>query len=178
MAARDAGAALVVALVTWWAGADVGHALAWGAVAVVVWHLWRAAPGWDVSQWRAPMRAAPLGTRDDVTRLALRFGDRSGVEPAGLRRLRDVARARLAGHGLSLDDPADADRVAALLGPAAVAALRADRGTRVPLRQVDAVVAALDRLDPRPAPDAPGDEPRDRPRPTDPRTTARGEPRA
>lgn len=142
---------VLAALVPWFLGVDPWHALAFGAVTLTIAVLWRGAPDWDDAAWRPGTRPAATGVRDDVSRLAAAVGRRRTVDGApALRRLRAVARVRLARHGVDLDDPADAPRVAALLGRSAPAVLRAGAGH---VRRTDylSCLGALERLD-RPTP--------------------------
>ena len=138
---------VLAVLVPWYLGVDLWHALAFGAVTLTVAVLWRGAPDWDDASWRPGARPAATGVRDDVSRLAAAVGRGRTVEGApALRRLRAVARVRLARHGVDLDDPADAPRVAALLGGSAPALLRADT-TRARRTDVVACLSALENLD-------------------------------
>lgn len=146
------GCVVLVALVAWWLGTDVGHAVAFGVAAGLVVHLWFVVGGADVSDWQAEMLPAPHGTRDDVSRLGwdLAPGER-GTSAARLRRLREVARERLAPHGLDIDAADHAQQVAELLGTRAAGVL-ARTATRVRAADVEATLAALARLAPHPPP--------------------------
>jgi hypothetical protein len=171
-------AALVLvasAAVAWWAGMDPGHAVAVGAACAVAVLLWRAAPAWDAAEWTPAVRTVPPGTRDDVTRLAWSLaGDRGrgGAGSAGgasLRRLRVVARNRLAAHGLDLDDLADREQIVALVGAGAYDVVRPGPSATVRRGDFAACLAAFARLDP--VPSVPSPAPSSTPSPT-------GEPRA
>jgi hypothetical protein len=141
---------LVAAVIAWWAGMDVGHAVAVGGGAFAVVVLWRAAPGWDAADWRPGARATPPGTRGDILKLGWSLGSnrgRTGVDTVGLRRLRALARTRLERHGLDLDDAAHRDRIVALLGPRAYEVVRPGRSARPRLRDFEACVTVVARLD-------------------------------
>jgi hypothetical protein len=141
---------LVVALaLAWWAGVDAGHALAFAGAGVVVVFLWRTAPGQDATAWPRPGRRPQHGARDDVARLAWSLGtnrDRSGVDAVGLRRVRTLARARLALHGLDLGDSEQRDRIEALIGAPAYDVVRPSRAIRPSLRELEVCVLALQRV--------------------------------
>lgn len=99
-------------------------------------------PGWH-GPWPARPRTATGGGSGQVWRLAnrlRRFDDE--YDPALQHRLRSLAATRLRRLGLEWDDP----RAAEALGPAVHAALSAPM--RAGLRDVDAVVTAIERLDP------------------------------
>ncbi|MFC8732639.1 hypothetical protein ACFT5B_09290 [Luteimicrobium sp. NPDC057192] len=142
---------VLAVVVPWYLGVDPWHALAFGAVALTIAVLWRGAPDWDEAAWRPGSRPPASGVRDDVSRLSMVVGrGHLPVGPAAVRRLRAVAAVRLARHGVDLDDPADAPRVAALLGPHAPAVLRGDV-TRVKRPAFVACVDGLERLDRAPS---------------------------
>ncbi|MGC5166731.1 hypothetical protein [Luteimicrobium sp. DT211] len=142
---------VLATVVPWYLGVDPWHALCFGAVTLAIAVLWRGAPDWDDAAWRPGSRPAATGVRDDVARLAAAVGrGRASVHQPALRRLRGVARTRLARHGVDLDDPADAPRVVALLGRHAPAVLSSG-ATEVRRAAFVACVDALERLDASPA---------------------------
>lgn len=93
------------------------------------------------------------GTRNDVSSLSWSLIARRGaVTDRARQRLRALATARLAGHGIDLDDPAHAHEGRRLLGVAAWEAITAEAedGRPVRTRAFLAAITALERLDPSP----------------------------
>ncbi|WP_053205865.1 hypothetical protein [Jiangella muralis] len=101
-------------------------------------------PGW-YGRWPARPKPASGGGSGQVWRLANRLRRyENDYDPALHQRLRSLAAARLRRLGLEWDDP----RAAEALGPDVHAALSAQT-MRPSLRDVDAVVSAIERLDQR-----------------------------
>jgi hypothetical protein len=91
------------------------------------------------------------GARREIKQLSWSIGgSRTRLDEPAVRRLRRLAVARLAAHGVNLDDPRQQPQAEALLGRTAYRVLS------VPSAQHASVlmrcVAALDRLDARPGP--------------------------
>lgn len=100
-----------------------------------------------------PRRLDPqhLGTRREVEQLRWTMtGRRRLIGEPVLRRLRAVAQHRLARHGVDLHDPAQAERVTALVGATAYSVLITDQSNPVDYATFERCVAALERLDDHP----------------------------
>lgn len=109
-----------------------------------------ADPGWDRRHY-----VRRHGARGEVQDLAWTMVGRDGrIGERVLRQLREVARSRLARHGLTLDDP-DVERV---LGSRALRTLTTTRSPLPSVADVRHTLDVLDRLGPRrtPATDDPG----------------------
>ena len=140
-----------VGVCAWYLGMDAAHATGLGAVTAAfvacLSLLGEASPiAWPPEP--VPPRA---GSRRDVVQLGWALGARGGkASPEGVRRIRLLAARALAGHGVNLDDPADADEVERLLGAPVVALLeRGSPGLRT--TQIGALLGRLEELAP-PAP--------------------------
>jgi hypothetical protein len=135
----------------WVVGMDSWHAATLGLVLVAAGLCWVAVPGHRDVAWPETGGPQEEGARWDVARLSWALRPVRGRVPhAGLRHVQDLARQRLALHGLDPGDPADRPAIERLVGEAAYAtlALPATRPPRV--RAVFHCLDALDRLDPAP----------------------------
>lgn len=135
----------------WLVGVDVPFVAAAAAVPLLIGILLDTSSGDDGTLWDPAAPTGSPGARKDLTRLswALQSHRREGdaVSDAAVTRLRDLASVRLARRGLSLAEGADEERIRALLGDSAYAALTA-RSTLKPNRiHVDIALQALARLD-------------------------------
>lgn len=146
--------ATAAGLLAWDLGLDAGHALLLGAVVLGAGILQLALPDLQTPELPEPPSRVADGVRQDVASLAFAMRGEKGMvrEPVVLR-LRELAARRLAAHGLDLADPADADRVAGLLGPAARALTAL--APRLSRRDVAACLDTLDALARRAAPGTP-----------------------
>lgn len=92
----------------------------------------------------------PVGGRRDLEQLAWSMVEhRTRIRGIVLTRVEGIAVHRLAEHGLDPRRPQHADAVRSLVGPAAWAVLRPDRGERpVTPKALDATLLALERLPP------------------------------
>jgi hypothetical protein len=126
---------------------DVLHAVLLAAVVVVVAAAWRRAePGQEVRWPPLPDEDRP-GARPDVSELSWSTFSRDGT--VGLRvtaRIRTLAVARLAAHGVDAADPAQFDRARRLLGDRVAHGLASDRPPTG--REAHAWLDAIDRLSP------------------------------
>lgn len=144
------GTGVVVTVVAVTFAVDLGHATSLGAggvlLALVLAHVREGeSTTWPEARWQETD-----GSRLEVAALSWSLLGRGGrVTEGALRRLRAVARGRLARNGLDLDDPAHHETIAALLGPAAweVLTTTADMPSR---RQYEQCVRALERAEPDP----------------------------
>src|SRR5690554_6314006 len=144
-------AGAVVAAVSKVVGLDLLHAIFLGlAAVVVVLAVVVVRRGGARAAWLPDNRTETDGSRLEVAALSWSLLGRGGrVSEGALRRLRAVARGRLARNGLDLDEPAHHEAIAALLGPAAweVLTTTADMPSR---RQYEQCVRALERAEPDP----------------------------
>ncbi|WP_028045667.1 hypothetical protein [Cellulomonas sp. URHE0023] len=87
------------------------------------------------------------GARGEVQELAWAMVARDGrVSERMLRRVREVATARLARHGLDLADPADESAIQELVGSKAFRTLTRTRSPRPKMSEVRQAVDALERI--------------------------------
>ncbi|SEF18520.1 hypothetical protein [Jiangella alba] len=120
-----------------WRPILIGVCVTAGALAVL-----GIPPGW-YGRWPARPKPSSGGGSGQVWRLANRLRRyEHDYDPALHQRLRSLAAARLRRLGLEWDDP----RAAEALGPDVHATLSAET-MRPSLRDVDAVVSAIERLD-------------------------------
>jgi hypothetical protein len=109
------------------------------------------------------------GARREIKQLSWNIGgDRRRLDEPAVRRLRGIAAARLAAHGVDLDDPRHRQQAEVLLGRSVYRVLSTPAGQ--PASVLMRCVAALDRLDARP-PD-PASARASRPAPSVPGRTA------
>lgn len=144
-------AALLFALIFWFFGANVWHAILIGAgittVALLGWLAMAIQVG--DSPWLSRDRSNRAGSRSDISELSWSLRGNSGG--AAVWRLRRVARQRLARHHLDLDKAADRPRIEQLIGRRSYQVLarsgRRATGLRALLRCLD-TLDGLDALDP------------------------------
>jgi hypothetical protein len=137
----------IVAIVCWYFGADVWHAIAIAAcvcAAGVAWAAWpeeRATPWHDHDEWQS-------GGRSDVVRLSWSLYRRRGRASAeALRRVQAIGRRRLALRQLDPLDPSHAPAIERLLGGEALAVLRSSERDSAPPPTMRSLVHCLDALD-------------------------------
>jgi hypothetical protein len=138
--------ALLVAGICWFVGADVWHALLFGAVLTMLGLVSLHGLGADVGtiNWRVGSTNRH-GARRDVDQLSWSMrGSYGRVDSAAVWRVQKLARHRLALHGLDLLNPADQPRVQQLIGRRAY--LVVTRGERRPA-SLRALLQCLDALD-------------------------------
>lgn len=153
---------VVVATAMYLFGLPVLPAAVGGLVAAVVTLLVQRLDADDEPDWTPPGYDRRRGSRGDVQELAWSVAGRDGrAGERVLRRLRDVARVRLARHGLDLADPADAPAVERLVGGRAFMTLTRRSHPLPRVSDLQHTLEVLERLGParhdvaRPAGDAP-----------------------
>ena len=147
--------ALAATVTLVWLGVlDPVHAALLAAVVVGTAYVWRTLDEGEDLAWQPVPEDRRDGARNDVSELGWASFTRNGaVGDRMRRRLRALAAARLAEHGIDLDDPgrrADADR---LLGPDVVEGLTSRRPAY--RGEVHRWLDAIDALVPSPAHRAP-----------------------
>lgn len=147
---RAAAAAALAAVICWYFGVNVWHAILLGcAVTVVSFAVMAGAstPALRDLGWHYRSRRR-LGSRNEIARLAQSL--RSGWEPVGLtaeRRLQQLARRRLALEGLDLLNRDHGDAIERLIGGRAYRTLVHPLGRRPRLRALLRCLDALDAID-------------------------------
>jgi hypothetical protein len=141
--------AVVAAGITWFFGVDVPLSLAVGGVVAAVGLTWTAVRDGPPLTWPVPpVRSAP-GARRELSETAWALRSRGGVPTRALSRVRAVARHRLrALHRLDLDDPDHLAAIEAVLPPAVVTVLRAERRPELDLAAFATVLTAVEALAP------------------------------
>lgn len=143
------GSALTgVTVIGWLIGLEPTPALLIALGVVAVLGLRRIPTTNRQEHWPPPPEASPdRGVRREVSRLSWSLhGYQSRVERPSLIRLRAVADRRLGRRGLHLDDPADADRCRAILGPLAYRMLTAGPRAHVTFDEFTGSLRALEKL--------------------------------
>lgn len=149
-------AALGVALAGW---LDPVHAVLLATVATVVVLVWRRLDDGAEEPWPDPPEETRPGARHDVSELGWAAFTRSGeVSQRVVRRVRALAVARLARHGVDATDPAQAADVERLLGPDVAAGLASGRAPTA--RVLDGWLAAVERIGPETTTPGPRRHPR------------------
>lgn len=147
---RPVASALLIALVCWYFGVDVWHALLLGAaVTVIVLAAGAASSASDAAlpSWRPSERRGAGGSRGDVEAMAWSLrGSWGRIGLTAERELRRVARRRLALEGLDLANPAHRGEIQALVGEQVYRVLTRERWGRVSLRTLERTLDALDRV--------------------------------
>lgn len=148
-------AAFVIALITWYAGADALHAILFGAViatlATVALTVTTPAAQEDEDRWRRTGSAyrrgsRRRGSRHDIEELSRALRGRWGlVSFTAVWRVQKLAQRRLDPYGLSLAVPADRRAIRALVGRRAYSVLMRSTGEPAPTRGT--LLRCLDRLD-------------------------------
>lgn len=137
-----------VGAASWVLGLDAFFAVALGVLLAALGVAWGALAGTPAPLWADEPEARPAGARDDVARLAWPLRSRRGqVQESAYKRMRALARARLARHGVNLDGEGGLAAAGALIGPAACRALHAPGGRLPSLGAIEACLDALERLD-------------------------------
>lgn len=145
-------AALLIAAVCWYFGADVAHSIMIGSAATTLGLIFLIAndnPDFGNTGWRSETRTNQQGARRDVAQLSRSLrGSYGRVGRAAVTQAQRLARQRLARYQLDLLNPADRPRIEHLIGHHAYAVLV--RGERRPplLRSFIHCLNALDALDP------------------------------
>ena len=149
-AVRGAGTAFLVSAVCWYFGVNVWHAILLGcALTAAVLAVMNGASTHEFREigWRHRRRNTG-GSRSEVESLASSL--RTGWEPVGLtaeRRLRQIARHRLALEGLDLQSDDQRAAIESRIGTRAYRILR-DSGKRPRLGSLIRCLDALDALSP------------------------------
>lgn len=138
--------AFLFALIFWYFGADVWHAILIGAGITLVALLGWLAMAIQVgdSPWSSRGRSNQAGSRSDISELSWSLRGNSGT--AAVWRLRRIARQRLVRHHLDLDNAADRHRIEQLIGRQAYVVLARGRRRQVRLRALLRCLDALDAL--------------------------------
>lgn len=139
------GAAVILGILSWFQGATIWAAIAIAVVTGALVILWRGMPRPADPHWAdLPPEPAP-GARTELQVLGLAVSNLRGtVQPRALERVRGLARGILLPHGIDLDNPADRDRVVALVGEPAYLTLLS---TTARMPDQAALLACLDALD-------------------------------
>ncbi len=143
-------AALAIAVVCWYFGADVWHSLLLGCaitVAALACLAATSAPEVSSLDWRAGKRASSDGSRSDVVSLSASL--RGGWGLVGLtaeRQVRHIARRRLALEGLDLASPEHQAAIERRIGSSAYRILTRRSPRRLRMRTLIACLDALDAL--------------------------------
>lgn len=119
-----------------------------GAVGLMVAALVRFPPdGFDIGFPEPPAPVRDRGARREAFRLSWNVAGRADrVGSTLITRLRQVAERRLADHGLRLADPADRDRVIALLDQASYRLLNLPPGSDASTRAFNHALAVVERV--------------------------------
>lgn len=150
---RQVAAALLtgalVSAVAWVAVLDPAAAGAVGLLVAGAVLTWRRA-GVAAEPWRwSPERGERPGERREALELTWALAGTDGrVSARAYRRVRAIAAARFARHGLDLDSPADAPALRALVGHRVLATLTREREPWPRVAELERAVAALERLGP------------------------------
>jgi hypothetical protein len=133
----------------WYFGASPWWAAPVGVVAAALVFVWRALPKLEEPLWPNRLPETAIGGRDDVQLLGWAIAGKHGrVQPRAIDRARTLAGERLRRRRLDLDDPADRERVVALIGERAYETLHAANVANMPSqRDFLACLDALDRLE-------------------------------
>lgn len=149
---RILGAATTVALICWYFGVDVLHAIMLGATITVIGFaclIVGTTPQTRDLRWRGRRAARGSGSRSDVSNLsgALR-GSWGQVGRTAERRLWQLARRRLGLEGLDLQNPRDREAIELRLGrPMYRVLMRAGKGG-MRMRTLGQCLDRLDALNP------------------------------
>jgi hypothetical protein len=138
----------VAALVSWYFGADVSHALAIAASVGAVGIAWVAWPDEPLTAWRENQEPRQ-GGRWDVARLSWSLhGGRGRVGRDALRRAQAIGRTRLAALRLDPREPSHAAAIENLIGSSALGVLCSSGSPTPTLRAFVNCLDALDALEP------------------------------
>jgi hypothetical protein len=138
--------AVGAAVLLWSVGVSLAFAVAVAVLAIAIGITVGAFAG-SAAPARKRERPTPRpGTRSEVAQLSWTLRARAeGVSDAGRKRLRMFARRRLRRAGLDVDDPADAERLRALLGDKGFELVTSENA-KASLADVERCVTALDGL--------------------------------
>jgi hypothetical protein len=145
------GAAAATALICWYFGVDAWHSILLGCAITVTALACVAgsdAPDAHELKWHPGRRSSREGSRNEIVNLSR--GLRSGWGFVGLtaeRRLRVIARRRLALEGLDLSDPQQRPAIEQLIGRQAYRVLSTNSGRLPTLRALLHCLDALDAID-------------------------------
>jgi hypothetical protein len=145
-------AALLLAAVCWYFGADVSHSILIGSAVTTLGLIFSIAnenPAFSDSRWQSDSHTNEQGARRDIAQLSRSLrGSYGRVGYGVVTRAQRLARQRLAPYQLDLLNPADGPGIEQLIGHHAYAVLV--RGERRPpfLRSFIQCLNALDALDP------------------------------
>ncbi|MHA7986477.1 hypothetical protein ACX9R5_11770 [Rathayibacter sp. CAU 1779] len=142
-------AGLIVGAGLWFLGVDAWFAGALGVLLALICLMWGIFRSDDESSlvWATPSREPRPGSRTDIARLAPMFQQsRGSVREQGFAAVRALAQARLDRYDLRLGDPADRERIVALIGQSAHATLTPQHGVMPSLRAIEQCLDALDVL--------------------------------
>jgi hypothetical protein len=157
--AQVLGVAVVVAVICWYFGVNVLHALMLGAAITVIGFaclIVSFAPQTSDLRWRGRRPAGSRGSRSDVANLSGALKGSWGlVGRTGERRLWQLARRRLALEGLDLQNPGHREAIEARIGrPMYRTLLRTGKGgLRMPM--LNRCLDTLDALNPTYYPEPP-----------------------
>jgi hypothetical protein len=151
---KPALVAVLVATVAWLVGLDLSHAVLLGGAGAIVFELRHLPDAEPVDAW--PVRhddSVIQGVRREVARLSWGMqGIEARVDHRSVARLQQSARRRLAGSGIDLDAPEDADQAQARLGALPYQVLTSDRNFRPTFDQFARTIAAVEGLSAHPDP--------------------------
>jgi hypothetical protein len=155
-------AAVLVAAICWYLGADVWNSVVLGCVTATVGSIGLIGVAFDISDidWRGAGRDR-TGSRKDVAQLSgsLR-GGLGRVDNGAIWRMRQIARPRLARHGLDYRNPAHRREIEQLIGRRPYAVLLRGERRRPLLGSFLSCLDALDALNALEPTDSPGPAPR------------------
>lgn len=141
--------AVLAVVVAWYLGMDIWHALTVGAGLGALGLCWITLPGRRrKTEWPLETGRVAEGARREVSQLSWSLPHHGRAQHTGLRRVQDLARRRLALHGLELDAPADGPGIRKLIGSSAYSTLRPTARKLPTVRAVVHCLDMLDRLDP------------------------------
>ena len=146
-------AGALIAFGCWFFGVDAWYAAGFALVFVALGIAWACLGGAEVPDWSEDDADAPAGMRDDVVRLAWSLRTHKGqVREPAYKRMRQIARVRLAPHQLDIDDPGDQPAIEDMIGAWAYRALHTPGGRLPSLAAVENCLTALDDLVADPGP--------------------------
>jgi hypothetical protein len=144
---RVLAAAVLIAAVCWYLGANLWHSIVLACVISTVCSLGMIGVVLDVSDigWRAAGRRS--GSRNDVAQLSGSLRGSGGrVDTGAIWRARQIARQRLARHGLDYREPAHRRAIEQLIGRRPYAVIVNGERRRPMLRTLLSCLDALDAL--------------------------------
>ena len=142
-------AALLVAGICWYLGADVWHSILLGAALTTIGLIATVTVDFGNTEWRDDGGLKRQGTRREIIDLSWSLRGRYGrVDIRAVSRVRELARRRLALHHLELRDPADRRRIEQLIGHQVYTVLGPGKRRPPLLRSLLYCLDVLDTLDP------------------------------